>query len=681
MSITRVDYRERQRLTAADLRAEQEYRLGLAGRHHLTHHQWGVVRGLHVIVQLRSSVILTPGVAIDGYGREIVVGSPVELSVRDGSSLTPSQISSLLSGDRCWDVVLHYCESPEQVPPGRKCRDDPAPRIGQHFTWAVEEAGTVPSPPSDGGDLARARAAGRLPGLPPWPVLVARVGRGCWPDDDPNFVPPLVDYSLTRYVRHRAALVRSPTGRAALQLGLTGRTDVYHFAVSTRDDGKGLVRRVAIDRDGTAQIWRPLVVSGAEAVGTVPVAYNKVVRIRMPMPAGIGRRVRIEAMLDPAELKLTAVLRDAGELRATERPPLIATGKIQATRPLRVALRFGAARATTFELLDADGAPSLFVKRAKKGKAAVGAPPPEPVAEKVSAQLGPAGGILSMRMQGLPAAARAAVACGDVERARVSAAEVDTPIVQFKPAGGIKGDPLAREIHAVTTSLASDPVPQTELRLSGGAEDESDASSRLSIGRRDPEGPTPWLPAVRMDGGRRLAILAGSAGPVSDALLKVEDTVYLPPIGKDDPLLPDLLAMAFISGLRQIGASLPGTTATLEYVNPARPAHQPPPYATIVRGDPLEYAVNVVYSDTIQVKRCLEIITGTLGTGDMAFRTLLTINSLPSGQSPKRIVVLPSTFMHPASRVRIEVQMLLKKGNATGVVVSDSLVFDVVDQP
>ena len=102
---------------------------------------------------------------------------------------------------------------------------------------------------------------------------------------------------------------------------------------------------------------------------------------------------------------------------------------------------------------------------------------------------------------------------------------------------------LAREIYAVTTSAPEALVPETALRISGGAEDKSDVSTRLSIGASPAAGPAGYVPRVRMDGGRRIDILAAA-----DALaLDVKETIYLPPIGKDDPLIPELMAMAFMA--------------------------------------------------------------------------------------------------------------------------------------
>ena len=163
MSITRVQYRERQRLTAVDLRTEQDYRLGIAGRHHISHHRGGVVRGLRVVARSSTTWTLMPGVAIDGYGREILVPNAVDLPTGNPEA--------------CWFVLLYYCEYPEQVPPDRSCKDDPAPRTGHRFRVVLADDFSPRSemPP----DIDRARAAGSLRDLSSWPILVARVGKDC----------------------------------------------------------------------------------------------------------------------------------------------------------------------------------------------------------------------------------------------------------------------------------------------------------------------------------------------------------------------------------------------------------------------------------------------------------------------------------------------------------------------
>jgi hypothetical protein len=80
--IERVHYYERQYLTAADFRAEQAYHRDMRRRHNLAHHTWGIVVGLELVEKTEGqtlSVYVQPGMAVDGYGREIIVRSPYKL--------------------------------------------------------------------------------------------------------------------------------------------------------------------------------------------------------------------------------------------------------------------------------------------------------------------------------------------------------------------------------------------------------------------------------------------------------------------------------------------------------------------------------------------------------------------------------------------------------------------------
>lgn len=83
--ISRLNYYQRQFLTAQDFRDEQGYHRGMRRRHNLGQHTWGIVSGLELIEKPRESdtefvdVWLQPGFAVDGYGREIVVLEPSKL--------------------------------------------------------------------------------------------------------------------------------------------------------------------------------------------------------------------------------------------------------------------------------------------------------------------------------------------------------------------------------------------------------------------------------------------------------------------------------------------------------------------------------------------------------------------------------------------------------------------------
>jgi hypothetical protein len=80
MVITRAQFHERQVLRSTDLNVEQAYLIGMRRRHNCGPHSWGIVRGLRLSLQ-DGNLVLSPGVAIDLYGRELVV--PAEVQVED----------------------------------------------------------------------------------------------------------------------------------------------------------------------------------------------------------------------------------------------------------------------------------------------------------------------------------------------------------------------------------------------------------------------------------------------------------------------------------------------------------------------------------------------------------------------------------------------------------------------
>jgi hypothetical protein len=644
MTIARVHYRERQRLTTADLRGEQDYRLALAGRHHLAHHEWGVVRGLRV-VQLAGRFIVTPGVAIDGYGREIVVPEPIDI---EGDF-------SDLSG--CSFVLVYFCEYPEQAPPGRTCQEQPAPRTAQRPRAVISDTYQA-RPPFD--DLGRARAAGAAPARSPWPVPLAQIGLTCKPEADKG----LVEFGAARYVGHRVSVVRSPTRRARLQLGVSGRADVYHFLLSTADGSGALAHRLAIDRDGMTHIWKPLVVSGAVAAGAAAISGNRVIRFRdVPLPAGLGSRLRIVGDVNPETGRIRAALEELGGASVRLRPVLTADEMLPASGG-SPSIKFGGLLPATLQLLDAVSLLPLRlepIRRAARGRAArqeVVATP-----ERFEAVLGPTGGRLCLAKGPAPQQART-VECGDVDRSRPDAKEPGTPVVQFRPAAAHQDDPLAREIYAVTTSAPDALVPSTELRLSGGAEDQSDVSTRIVFGawnHATPAGAADvWVPRVRMDGGRRVDILATP----DTAALKVNGTVYLPAIGREDPLLPEMLSMAFMAGLRQAGRISTATKAAVAVTGTP----------TIARGETLTYDLTITYPATAVLRRPVELIYGVTAPADLIFRTIpLPDDPLPAGGSPKKHTATLKNFTHRAGKVKLQVILLVAENDVPKLAIAPAL--------
>ncbi|MGA5565684.1 hypothetical protein ACPCUV_31560 [Streptomyces platensis] len=88
----RPAFHEGQVLAAADLSATVEYARGPAARHARHLHEWGIAEGLGLVTQPRTDpatgvryveVSVSPGVAVDGTGREVVVTDPVVLRESD----------------------------------------------------------------------------------------------------------------------------------------------------------------------------------------------------------------------------------------------------------------------------------------------------------------------------------------------------------------------------------------------------------------------------------------------------------------------------------------------------------------------------------------------------------------------------------------------------------------------
>ena len=75
----RPRYFSGQLLTADDYQAEQDYFLGARRSDNRRLHGWGVICGLGVTPSGNGGVVIEPGLAIDGLGREIVVPESREM--------------------------------------------------------------------------------------------------------------------------------------------------------------------------------------------------------------------------------------------------------------------------------------------------------------------------------------------------------------------------------------------------------------------------------------------------------------------------------------------------------------------------------------------------------------------------------------------------------------------------
>lgn len=80
--IKRLNFYEKQFLGTRDFQDEQAYHIEMRRRHLIAHHIWGIVAGLEITQDIISKIwYVQPGMAIDGFGREIIVFDPEPLNI------------------------------------------------------------------------------------------------------------------------------------------------------------------------------------------------------------------------------------------------------------------------------------------------------------------------------------------------------------------------------------------------------------------------------------------------------------------------------------------------------------------------------------------------------------------------------------------------------------------------
>lgn len=105
--VERMNYFQYQQVGAEDFRIQQAYHRDLRRRHNLGPHLWGVVAGCRIVETEREGdpgfvdIQVTPGVAVDGFGREIVLLEPARVGPEDFAAFDTERVLEL------W---LHYDE-------------------------------------------------------------------------------------------------------------------------------------------------------------------------------------------------------------------------------------------------------------------------------------------------------------------------------------------------------------------------------------------------------------------------------------------------------------------------------------------------------------------------------------------------------------------------------------------
>jgi hypothetical protein len=244
----RPRFRERQLLRAADLEAQQAYLIAARRRHYIGQHGWGIVYGLDV--QATRELLVQPGMAVDGYGRELIVTGPVRI---------PRDVFTELN-DTVLDVWLIYKLAEVRVSqrgswscgPGKNTRTGAQSSV--RLTAAANTAQRLPI------ETPRAPVevpAADVPFLPhrtspddpalEWPVYLGTIKLD---GETITFVPE----SPHPFATLTGELVTAPSGRARMQVGTELQSDTRRFAVRVADGSGKWIERIGIDREGRTYI-------------------------------------------------------------------------------------------------------------------------------------------------------------------------------------------------------------------------------------------------------------------------------------------------------------------------------------------------------------------------------------------------------------------------------------------
>jgi hypothetical protein len=157
----RPNFYEGQFLAAEDLAAIVDYLRGAQARHALGAHTWGIAIGLYLLERPapgaadHREIILTPGVAWDGYGRAIVVTRPTRLpeDLFAGIPFDASVDGGATPKGRAVRVWLNYTEIAARQPaPGfESCSsEEQNARVAETFDFVL---GAVPEGPNRHGNI------------------------------------------------------------------------------------------------------------------------------------------------------------------------------------------------------------------------------------------------------------------------------------------------------------------------------------------------------------------------------------------------------------------------------------------------------------------------------------------------------------------------------------------------
>jgi hypothetical protein len=211
---TRVNYFDRQFIRLAEMRDEQAYHVEMRRRHNLSHHSWGIVTGLELLIRDDGQAAITPGLAVDGYGRELLLLDYRVIGRADFDRYATSRLDAWLEyqlefpDDRTAPVECGAAEPRQRY------------RATEVAELVLEKGGARPDPAHPAAVPKEAFEPPRLdtPDDPArrWPVYLGRVVMELPASGLPKF---LIDGADRLYAGSRAEVVDHPGNAARIELG------------------------------------------------------------------------------------------------------------------------------------------------------------------------------------------------------------------------------------------------------------------------------------------------------------------------------------------------------------------------------------------------------------------------------------------------------------------------------
>jgi hypothetical protein len=258
--VARVHFYPKQYLGPQDFEDEQHYHLTRLRQHQIGHHSWGIVRGLELALNSdETGLVIRPGVAVDGYGRLLVLEYEYalvndEFDYRGANELDVWLVYALQESGQERNGSLGCIPAKDLAGNGRngskepfnRWQEQPVVRLTVPNTANPVEPRRPEAVPQGNWDFAPTRTPPDSP-LDDWPVYLGRATRT---QDKPPRGPYTYNPNLSGrpYAGLVGEIIRHPTGRAWVQIGAPqpaggapqpADEDPIRFAVFVRDSQAG----------------------------------------------------------------------------------------------------------------------------------------------------------------------------------------------------------------------------------------------------------------------------------------------------------------------------------------------------------------------------------------------------------------------------------------------------------